>query len=162
MVYSLPETPARGEERYQRMRRKAEDEDPLDPGIFDRSTGDQEELIDILRLIMCDGRRISSVNVPNTGYVPNLPQGAVLEIPGVATARGLRPVSVPDFPDTLAAIVERRLASVTLTIEAALRGDRDLFVEALLADGAVRDPDTASHMADSYLAAQAEYLPRFA
>jgi alpha-galactosidase len=71
-------------------------------------------------------------------------------------------VSVPDFPDMLAAIVERRLASVTLTIEAALRGDRDLFVEALLADGAVRDPDTASHMADSYLATQAEYLPRFA
>jgi alpha-galactosidase len=50
---------------------------------------------------------------------------------------------------------------VTLTIEAALHGDRDLFVEALLADGAVRDPDTASNMADSYLAAQAEYLPRF-
>jgi len=50
------------------MRREAEDEDPLDPGIFDRSTGDQEELIDILRSIMFDGRRISSVNVPNTGY----------------------------------------------------------------------------------------------
>jgi alpha-galactosidase len=161
-AYSLPEILAWGEERYQRMRREAEDEEPLDPGIFDRSTGDQEELIDILRSIMFDGRCISSVNVPNTGYVPNLPQGAVLEIPGVATARGLRPVSVPDFPDTLAAIVERRLASVTLTIEAALRGDRDLFVEALLADGAVRDPDTASNMADSYLAAQADYLPRFA
>ena len=87
MVYSLLETPAWGEERYQRMRREAEDEEPLDPGIFDRSTGDQEELIDILRSIMFDGRRISSVNVPNTGYMPNLPQGAVLEIPGVATAR---------------------------------------------------------------------------
>jgi hypothetical protein len=38
----------------------------------------------------------------------------------------------------------------------------DAHTCALLADGAVRDPDTASHMADSYLAAQAEYLPRFA
>ena len=76
----------------------------------------------------------------------------------MATARGLRPVSVPDFPDTLAAIIDRRLASVTLTIEAALRGDRDLLVEALLADGAVHDPDVASNMADNYLATQAEYL----
>lgn len=150
------------EERYRRMRREAEDEEPLDPDIFDRSTGDQEEFIDILRSIMFDERRISSVNVPNTGYVPNLPLGAVLEIPGVATARGLRPVSVPDFPDTLAAIVDRRLASVMLTVEAALRGDRDLVVEALLADGAVHDPDTAADLADSYLATQSEYLPRFA
>jgi alpha-galactosidase len=111
---------------------------------------------------MYDGRRISSVNVPNTGYVPNLPRGAVLEIPGVATARGLRPVSVPDFPETLAAIVDRRLASVTLTIEAALRGDRDLVIEALLADGAVQDPDAAANLADSYLTTQARYLPQFA
>lgn len=160
-AFSLPEILQWGEERYRRMRREAEEEEPLDPEIFDRSTGDQEELIDILRSIMFDGRRISSVNVPNTGYVPNLPQGAVLEIPGVATARGLRPFSVPDFPDTLAAIVDRRLASVMLTIEASLRGDRDLVVEALLADGAVHDPDTAANLADSYIATQSEYLPQF-
>lgn len=160
-AFSLPEILEWGEERYRRMRREAEEEEPLDPEIFDRSTGDQEELIDILRSIMFDGRRISSVNVPNTGYVPNLPRGAVLEIPGVATARGLRPFSVPDFPDTLAAIVDRRLASVMLTIEASLRGDRDLVVEALLADGAVHDPDTAANLADSYIATQSEYLPQF-
>ena len=161
-AFSLPEILEWGEERYQRMRREAEDEEPLDREIFDRSSGDQEELIDILRSIMYDSRRISSVNVPNTGYVLNLPRGAVLEIPGVARARGLRPVSVPDFPETLAAIVERRLASVTLTIEAALRGDRDLVVEALLADGAVQDPDAAANLADSYLTTQAQYLPQFA
>jgi alpha-galactosidase len=161
-AFSLPEILAWGEERYQRMRREAEGEQDLDPAIFDRSSGDQEELIDILRSMMFDLRRISSVNVPNTGYVPNLPAGAVLEVPGVVTGRGLRPVSVPDFPDTLAAIVERRLASVTLTIEAALRGDRDLAVEAMLVDGAVTDPDAARTLVDRYLAEQAEHLPNFA
>ena len=160
-AFSLPEILEWGEARYERMRREAEGEEPLDPEVFDRSSGDQEELIDILRSIAVDGRRISSVNVPNTGYVPNVSRGAVLEIPGVATARGLRPMSVPDFPDTLAAIVERRLAPVTLTIEAALAGDRDLVVEALLADGAVHDPDVAASLADRYLEAQAEYLPQF-
>jgi alpha-galactosidase len=161
-AFSLPEILKWGEERYQRMRREAEGEQALDPEMFERSGGDQEELIDILRSIMFDLRRISSVNVPNTGYVPNLPTGAVLEIPGVATARGLRAVSVPDFPDTLAAITERRLAPVGLTIEAALTGDRDLAVEAMLADGAVSDPDTAARLVDAYLAEQAQYLPRFA
>lgn len=160
-AFSLPEILAWGEERYQRMRREAEGEDELDPAIFDRSSGDQEELIDILRSMMFDLRRISSVNVPNTGYVPNLPTGAVLEIPGVVTGRGLRPVSVPDFPDTLAGIVARRLASVNVTIEAALAGDRDLAVEAMLLDGAVTDPDTARALVSRYLSEQAEYLPGF-
>jgi alpha-galactosidase len=161
-AFSLPEILAWGEDRYQRMRREAEGEQELDPELFARSGGDQEELIDILRSIVFDLRRISSVNVPNTGYVPNLPHGAVLEIPGVATARGLRPVSVPDFPDTLAAIIERRLAPVGLTVEAALRGDRDLAIEAMLADGAVTDPDRAARLVDAYLAEQARFLPRFA
>jgi alpha-galactosidase len=161
-AFSLPEILEWGEERYQRMQREAEGEQDLDPAVFDRSSGDQEELIDILRSIMFDLRRISSVNVPNTGYVPNLPGGAVLEIPGVATARGLRPVSVPDFPQPLAAIIERRLAPVTLTIEAALNGDRDLVVEAMLTDGAVSDPDTARALTDRYLSEQAQYLPQFA
>jgi alpha-galactosidase len=161
-AFSLREILAWGEARYQRMRDEAEGSQELEPAMFERSGGDQEELIDILRSIMFDLRRISSVNVPNTGYVANLPRGVVLEIPGVATARGLRPVSVPDFPGTLAAIVERRLAPVRLTIEAALTGDRDLVVEALLADGAVSDPDKAASLADAYLAAQAEHLPNFA
>ena len=101
-------------------------------------------------------------NAPNTGYVPNLPTGAVLEIPGVVTGLGLRPVSVPDFPAPLAGIVARRGAFVDVTIEAALRGDRDLAVEAMLLDGAVTDPDTARALVDRYLAGQAEDLPQFA
>jgi alpha-galactosidase len=160
-AFSLPEILAWGEERYQTMRREADGGD-LDAELFERSSGDQEELIDILRSIMTDGRRISSVNVPNRGHVPNLSARAVVELPGVATARGLRPIAVPDFPDELAAIVERRLASVELTIAAALHGDRGLVVEALLADGAVTDPDRAAAMADRYLTEQARYLPQFA
>jgi alpha-galactosidase len=161
-AFSLADVLAWGEERYAEMRREAEGAQPLDPQVLDRSSGDQEELIDILRSIMFDTRRISSVNAPNTGFVPNLPTGAVLEVPAVATARGLRPLTVPDFPDALATIVERRLAPVGLTVEAALLGDRDLAVEAMLADGAVSDPDAARALVDRYLSAHAEHLPAFA
>lgn len=160
-AYSLPEILAWGEARYQTMRREAEGGE-LDASVFERSSGDQEELIDILRSMMFDLRRVSSVNVVNDGHVPNLPSWAVVEIPGVATARGLRPLSVPDFPEPLAAIVERRLAPVELIVRAALTGDRGLVVEALLADGAVTDPDVATRLADRYLAEQARHLPNFA
>jgi alpha-galactosidase len=50
---------------------------------------------------------------------------------------------------------------VTLAVEASMTGDRDLVVEALLADGAVSDPDQARQLCSSLLAAQAEHLPRF-
>jgi alpha-galactosidase len=160
-AFPLPEILEWGEERYQTMRREAEDDAPLDEGIFARSSGDQEALIHILRAMDGDTREEFNVNVPNDGQVPNLPAGAVLEIPAMATARGLRPVAVPDLPATLAALVERRLASITLTIEAAMTGDRDMVIEALLADGAVTDEDVAARMTDRYLAEQAEHLPQF-
>jgi alpha-galactosidase len=46
-------------------------------------------------------------------------------------------------------------------VEAALTGDRRLFVEALLADGAVSDPQVAARMADELLDAHQAYLPNF-
>ena len=48
-----------------------------------------------------------------------------------------------------------------LAIDAALDGDRDMMVEAILADGALADPDRAAALADDLIAAQLEHLPRF-
>ena len=73
----------------------------------------------------------------------------------------LRPVQMADFPDTLAAIVNRKLASARLTVEAALQGDRRLFVEALLADGAVRERKLASDLGEALLEAHRGSLPNF-
>jgi alpha-galactosidase len=161
-AFNLEEVLAWGQGRYERMVAAADEAHELEPSIFEHSYGDQEELVDIIRSVAFDGRRISSVNVPNRGHVPNLPARAVLELPAVATARGMRPMAVPDFPDVLAAIVERRLASVELAVAAALSGDRDLVVEALLADGAVTDPDRAAALSAALIDAQAEHLPLFA
>jgi len=161
-AFPLPEILQWGEERYQTMVREAQGGEPLDEAVFDRSSGDQEQLIEILRSILFDQRKTFSVNVPNTGEVPNLPLGAVLEIPGIATARGLRGMAVPDLPETIAAILKARLASVDLLIEAAMSGDRNLVVEALLVDGAVTDTAVARDLAAAYISEQAQYLPQFA
>ena len=100
-------------------------------------------------------------NLPNLGAVPNLPEQAILELPAVATATGLRPIQILDFPDTLAAIVTRKAAAAELTVEAALTGSRPLFVEALLADGSVSDPEIARKMGNELLETHRQYLPNF-
>jgi alpha-galactosidase len=134
---------------------------PLDESIFDRSSGEQEQLISIIRSVLTDSRQMFSCNVVNNGSVPGLPPDAALEIPGVATARGIRPVAVPDLSLPLTAILARRLSSVYLATEAAMTGDRDLVVEAMIADGAVTDPDAAARLTDALIKAQLEHLPRF-
>lgn len=160
-AFSLTEILDWGENRYQAMRRQALGSEPLDESIFDRSGGEQEQLIAIIRSITTDSREMFSCNVVNHGLVPGLPDWSAVEIPGVATGRGIRPVRVPDLGKPLTAILARRLSSVDIAVEAALTGDRDLVVEAMIADGAVFDADAASALTDDLLAAQAQHLPRF-
>ena len=160
-AYSVEGTIAWGDKIYADMRAQALGEEPLDEEVFDRAEGEHELLIDILRSMERDDRRVYSVNLPNRGAVPNLPYEAILEMPAAATATGLRPLQIPDFPDPLAAIITRKLSATLLTVEAALAGDRGLFVEALLADGAVRDPEVARQMAEELLEAHRQDLPNF-
>jgi len=145
-AFSFENTIAGGDNAYVVMQAISTGKKPLDNGIFQRSAGEHGQ------------RRIFSVNLPNLGAVPNLPFGAVLELPAVATATGFRAIQLPDFPNTLASIVNRKLTAIQLTVEAALNGDRGLFIEALLADGAVVDPNVASKMADELLEAHRSNL----
>jgi len=160
-VFSFEDVIAWGDQIYAHMRAQALGEKPLDEWIFERTVGEHEQLLDILRSMEYDGRQIFPANLPNQGAVPNLPAEAILELPAAATATGLRPLQILDFPDPLAAIITRKLTATLLTVEAALAGDRGLFIEALLADGAVTDPEVAHKMADDLLEAHRQDLPNF-
>ena len=160
-AFSFEGTIAMGDRTYVDMQAQALGEKPLDEQVFERAAGEHEQLLEILRAIEGDERRIFAANLPNRGAVPGLPAEAILEMPTVATAGGLRPLQIHDYPDPLTAIVNRKLVAQQLTVEAALTGDRGLFVEALLADGAVTDHDIAHKLADDLLAAHREYLPNF-
>jgi alpha-galactosidase len=160
-AFSITEILDWGEARYQSMMRQASGEDPLDQSIFARSSGEQEQLLAIIRSVLHDRREIFSCNVVNNGTVPGLPDDAAPEVPGVATARGIRPLAVPDLSLPLTAILNRRLTSVYLAIEAAMTGSRELVAEAMLADGGVTDPDVAVALTDDLIEAQLAHLPRF-
>lgn len=160
-AYSHEKTIEWGDQEYADMRAQALGEKPLDEWLFERAEGEHEQLTDILRALAQDSRRVFNVNLPNRGAVPNLPAAAILELPAAATASGLRPLQLLDFPEPLAAIVTRKLSAVTLTVEAALTGSRALVVEALLADGAVADAVVAAQLADELIQAHQQYLPQF-
>jgi alpha-galactosidase len=160
-AFSFERTIENGDRGFANMREQAEGRQPLPERLLRRAAGEHEQLLDILAAIDTDTRRIYSVNLPNGGAIPGLPAEAVLELPAAATARGLQPLQFAEFPAPLAAILNRRIAAQELTVEAALTGDRRLFVEALLADGAVTEPNTAVRLADDFLAAHRVHLPQF-
>lgn len=161
-VFSVEATIANGDRIFAQMQAQARGEAPLDERVFQRSAGEHEQLVAILDAMERDTRGVYSANLPNHGAVPNLPWDAILELPAVATAGGLRAMHIADFPDTLAEPLRRKLAGQELTVEAALTGSRKLFVEALLMDGAVTERATAESLADELLAAHRQYLPQFA
>jgi alpha-galactosidase len=67
-------------------------------------------------------------------------------------------MQVGEIPAGIAALLTRRIGVIDLTVEAALRGDPALFVEAVLADGAVTDPPQATRMVDELLLAQDPFV----
>jgi len=123
--------------------------------------GEHEQTMEIFDSFWHDRRRWYSVNLPNGGAVTNLPKDSVLEIPAMATAEGWVVPPYGELSVGLAAITMRRISAIEASVEAALTGNRKMFVEALILDGTVSDYATATKLAEAMLKAQAKHLPQF-
>ena len=101
------------------------------------------------------------VNIPNEGQVPNLPMGQVVECFARVDRWGVHPEFAGPLPPLPAAVCNWHLTEMELTLEAALRGDRGLALEALRMDPLVRDWERAEPMLGEMLKATARWLPQF-
>jgi alpha-galactosidase len=111
-----------------------------------------------------DKPRAFPVNLPNSGQAPDLPADVVVESMCVADGNGLRPRDRVQLPPVLAEWVRRIAAAQEATVAAALSGDREKVVEAMLLDplaGRI-DFDHLEQMTDEMLSATARWLPQFA
>jgi alpha-galactosidase len=127
----------------------------------DDEVGEHSQLVQILRAIWDDVPGYYSVNLPNIGQAGNLPLGAVLEATTLVNGSGFHPLSFGELSPGITAILQRVIGVQELTVEAALRGDRRLVMQALMADGDVHARAEAGALADALLDAQREWLPQF-
>ncbi|MCC5963362.1 MAG: alpha-glucosidase/alpha-galactosidase [Rhodobacteraceae bacterium] len=101
-------------------------------------------------------------NIANHGYIPQLPQGAAVEVPTLVDANGLQPTVVDDLPAHLTALMRTNLNVQELTVQALLTENRDHIYHA-----AMLDPHTAAELdlrqiralVDDLLAAHGDWLP---
>ncbi len=156
--FSFEGTIASGDHVYAEMQRDASSPDDLTQAYFDKLSGEQEQVVDILRAMRHNQGKAIFANLPNQGQVPGLPLGAIVETPAIADANGIHALLQAPLPTAAAGVLATRFAWVEMVVEAALERSRTKFIDALILDGAVQSPDEAVQLADDLLAAQAAYL----
>lgn len=102
-----------------------------------------------------------AVNIPNQGHIPNLPEGAIVELPAVVDGMGIHGLHVGPLPEMVAELCRREIAVAGLAVDAAATGSRQAALQALLLDPCINDIDTAHAILDAYLVENADYLPAF-
>lgn len=104
---------------------------------------------------------VQVVNLRNDGAIPNLPDDDVVEIAATIDRDGAHPLAVAPLSPDMLALVEHAKAYERLTIEAAMSGDREIALRALMTNPLVGDFDVAVPLLEELLEANRDLLPRF-
>jgi alpha-galactosidase len=107
------------------------------------------------------GHWLEAVNTVNHGRIENLPDDAIVEVPALIDRHGVHALHVGRLPQGIAAMLRREILVQELAVEAAIKGDRSLALQALLVDPVVDSAVAAERMLDEILRLQADYLPQF-
>jgi alpha-galactosidase len=161
-AFPIDQRIALGDQWFDEMLAIAHSDDPLPRHYYENVPGESEQLLEIMHSLQCDERRVFSVNLPNQGQAPYLPKDAIVECNAAAVGGGFAALMADDLPPALVAKLQSKIASIEITVDAALTGSRELMLEALLADGAVDDADTARALRDDLIEAHRAHLPQFA
>lgn len=105
-------------------------------------------------------RFIESGIVYNRGVIPNLPAELGVEVPIVADAAGVHPVSLGPLPDPIAKLLSVQASVQQLAVEAAVHGSKELALEALLVDPVVNSTTAAAKVLEELWEVNRPYIRR--
>ena len=103
-------------------------------------------------------------NVRNFNLVDNLPYGACVEVPVVASRNKIEPIAVGALPDQLACLIDHSARIEEMAVKAALTGDKEYVYYACYYDpltSAVLSLDEIRKMVDEMFEQNKEYLTEF-
>jgi len=103
-------------------------------------------------------------NVRNFGLVDNLPYGCCVEVPVLASQRGLEPIHVGKMPAQLALLSGTSAQIEEMVVEASLTGNKEMVYQAICYDpltAAVCSLREIRDMVDEMFAINKDWLPQF-
>lgn len=101
---------------------------------------------------------IESAVVYNQGAIPNLPDDLAVEVPVIADAAGVHPISLGPLPDPIAKLLHMQASVQQLAVEAAMRGSKELALQALLIDPVVNSTTAAVQLLDELWEVNKPYI----
>ncbi len=121
-----------------------------------------EELASDVIVALSGGRPVTAiVNRPNLHQIANLPQHAVVESMALVDSGGIHTFAMGELPPAVQNLLACHVANQEMTVEAALKGDKEMTLQILLNDPLTRDIDDAVKMLNEMLEATKQYLPLF-
>lgn len=126
-------------------------------------TPSRETAADMIKAIVSNEGFTDVVNLANTGQIPNLPLACIVETMGYVSSAGFEPLSLGPLPESIRAVMAPHADVQVRTAAAALAGDLDAALMALVADPvcAKLTATDIKKMGMELLRANRDYLPQF-
>ncbi len=118
----------------------------------------KERVVPIMEGILTDsGYEESAVNIPNLGFIKQLPDFIAVEVPAIIDRKGVHGIKV-DMPAGIGGLLSNQIAIHDLTADAVIEGSRDLVIQALLVDSVNDKCRAIPELVDVMISRQSPWL----
>lgn len=122
-------------------------------------TAEYWRVISIIEGIVTNsGHEELALNIPNNGYIKELPSDQIVEVPAIIDADGIHGQQLPSYPKAFASLLLNQVAVTNMTTEAILTKSKRTALQALLVDPICHDANAAKKMLDTMLSLQEKHL----
>lgn len=113
-----------------------------------------EVMAPLIEAVACDLPRVVIANIANSGsFVPGVPENFAVEIPVLASKRGIQGIQTSGLPKPLLSwLIHDRVASVELELDAYVTGSRERLLQLILMDPYTRSEAQARELLERVFA----------
>jgi len=104
---------------------------------------------------------LDAINILNRCSIANLPYDAIVDIPAVVSNGEVRGLSLGKLPEVCAELCRRQITIHNLIVEATVKGDRKLALQAMCLDPYIKSITQAKKILNEYFKFYREFLPQF-
>lgn len=121
--------------------------------------GSGETATDFIRSLITGENAVEMVNFINRGFIENIPDGIIVEIPTFIDGFGLHPQKIGKLPEGIAAKCDALGREYILIVEAAAECSYDKALQAMYLDPLAANCDYPKELLDALIRANLDLLP---